>query len=201
MLQNQYFEIMEEIKRNDRADKPAGNSPKPQGRKPVTAASKTTARKLSAAGTTPSKAAASLAKTPVKSIPSRPEAKSPAKPVVQAPDSSPVIPSAEKTEDIIAPVPEKAPGESVHVTGKKSKKMAAAFKKLKVQKREIASLEKNRDRLMKDLISAIEKKKKNKKIRSLARDLNRIDKRVNNRTASYIQANKKLTNKMEKGKS
>ena len=50
---------------------------------------------------------------------------------------------------------------------------------------------------MKELISAIEKNKKNKKIRSLARDLKRMEKRVNSRTASYMQVNKKLTNKMK----
>jgi len=192
MLQNQYFEIMEEIKRNDQADKPAGKPPKPLARKPVKAASRTTARKPSTAAATPSKAAAGPAKTPVKS---------PAKPVVQPQDSSLVKPSAEKTEDIIAPVPEKATVVTANVTGKKSKKLAADFKKLKMQRKEIESLEKNRDRLMKDLISAIEKKKKSKKIRSLARDLNRIDKRVNNRTASYMQANKKLANKMKRNKS
>ena len=81
------------------------------------------------------------------------------------------------------------------MTEKKSKKLAKAFKKLKIQKKEIASLEKNRDSLMKDLISAIENKKKSKKIRNLASDFNRIEKRVKTRTASYLRAKKKLIKK------
>ena len=36
MLQKQLFEIMEDIVRNDQADKPTGNTPKAQVRKPAT---------------------------------------------------------------------------------------------------------------------------------------------------------------------
>lgn len=191
MLQNQYFEIMEDIIRNDESDKPKGNTPQRQVRKPATgstrpassttkpvpakttAAQKTTAPKPSVAGVTPPKAA-----------------KPAAKPAAQSPGSNTSAAPAR-------PAAEKAPGVPPPVAEKKSKKLAKDFKKLKVQKREIASLEKNRDRLMKDLISAIENKKKSKKIRSLARDFNRIEKRVKNRTAGYIQAKKKLTKKMK----
>ena len=187
MLQNQYFEIMEDIIRNDGSDKPKGNTPQRQVHKPATgstrpassttkpvpakttAARKTTAPKPSVAGVTPPKAA---------------------KPAAQSQGSNISVGPA-------GPTAEKAPGVSAPVTDKKSKKLAKDFKKLKLQKRVIALLEKNRDRLMKDLISAIESKKKGKKIRSLARDFNRIEKRVKNRTASHIQAKKKLAKKMK----
>ncbi len=95
------------------------------------------------------------------------------------------------------PTAEKAPKVSAPVAKKKSKKLVKAFEKLKIQKKEIASLEKNRDKLMKELITAIENKKKSKKIRNLARDFNRIEKRVENRTSSYLLEKKKLTNKMK----
>ncbi len=179
---------MEDIIRNDESDKPA-------------AAPKTTARKPSSTGVTASKTAADPAKTPAKTTPSRSTAKPAAKPAAQSPGSNtgagPARPTAKKPADTITPAAEKAPGVSAPAAEKKSKKLAKDFKKLKVQKREIASLEKNRDRIMKDLISAIENKKKSKRIRSLARDFNRIEKRVKNRTASYIQAKNKLTKKMK----
>ena len=192
MLQNQYFEIMEEIKKNDESDNPKGNTPQQQVPKPATgttgpagstakpapaktpAVPKTTAPKPSATSVTPTKAAAEPAKIPAKTTSSRSTAKSPAKPTAG-----------------------EAPGTSIPVPKKISKKLAKDFKKLKVQKGEIASLEKNRDRLMKDLISAIENKKKSKKIRSLARDFNRIEKRVIKRTASYLRVKKKLSKKMK----
>ena len=191
MLQNQYFEIMEDIIRNDKSDKPKGNTPQRQVRKPatgstrlassttkpvpakITAARKTTAPKPSVAGVTPPKAA-----------------KPAAKPAAQSQGSNISVGPAKSAAKT-------APGVSAPVADKKSKKLAKDFKKLKLQKRVIASLEKNRDRLMKDLISAIDSKKKGKKIRSLARDFNRIEKRVKNRTASHIQAKKKLTKKMK----
>ena len=192
MLQNQFFEIMEDVKMNNESDKPTGSTPQGQVPKPATgttgpagstakpapaktpAVPKTTAPKPSATSVTATKAAAEPAKTPAKTTSSRSTAKPPAKPTAG-----------------------EAPGTSIPVPKKISKKLAKDFKKLKVQQREIASLEKNRDRLMKDLISAIENKKKSKKIRSLARDFNRIEKRVKNRTASYLGAKKKLTKKMK----
>ena len=164
MLQNQYFEIMEDIIRNDESDKPA-------------AAPKTTPKTTAAPKTTARKPAAQSPGSNTSAVPARPTAKKPA--------------------DTITPAAEKAPGVSAPVAEKKSKKLAKDFKKLKLQKREIASLEKNRDRIMKDLISAIENKKKSNKIRSLARDFNRIEKRVKNKTASYMQAKNKLTKKMK----
>ena len=166
---------MEDIKKNDQSDK-------------STAARKTTVSKPSATGVT-------LPTT------AKPAAKPAAKPTAQSAGSNTSAglagPTAEKPVNKIIPAPEKAPGVSAPVVGKKSKKLAKDFKKLKLQKREIASIEKNRDRLMKDLISAIENKKKSKKIRSLARDFNRIEKRVKKRTASYLRAKKKLTKKMK----
>jgi hypothetical protein len=191
--QNQFFEIMEDIKRNDEADKPKSNTPQRQVRKPVTGSSSparsttdpvasqpTAAPKVTATSVTASKTAAGPAKIPVETTRSKSAAKPSARPA-----------------DTVIQKPEKAPGVSTPVAEKKSKKLVKAFKKLKIQKKEIASLEKNRDRLMKDLISAIENKKKSKRIRNLARDFNRIEKRVKNRTASYMQAKKKLTNKMK----
>ena len=72
-----------------------------------------------------------------------------------------------------------------------------ALKKLKIQKGEIASLEKNRDRLMKDLISAIENKKKSKKIRNLARDFNRMEKRVKTKNFQLSAGKKEAGKKMK----
>ncbi len=185
---------MEDIIRNDESDKPAAA---PKTTPKTTPAPKPTTRKPSATGVTASKTAADPAKT----TPRRSTAKPAAKPAAQLPGSNtsagPARPTAKKPADTITPAAEKAPGISAPVAKKKSKKLAKDFKKLKVQKREIASLEKNRDRIMKDLISAIENKKKSNKIRSLARDFNRIEKRVKNRTASYMQAKKKLTKKMK----
>jgi len=162
------------------------NTPQRQVRKPATGS---TSPSRSSTDPAPSKTPAASKPTVVrKTIPPKPTATS-----VTASKTA----SKTAAKPPVKPAPEKAPGVSAPVAEKKSKKLVKAFKKLKIQKKEIASLEKNRDRLMKDLISAIEKKKKNKKIRSLARDLNRIDKRVNKRTASYMQAKKKLTNKMK----
>jgi hypothetical protein len=190
--QNQFFEIMEDIIRNDESAKPKSNTPQPQVRKPATGS---TSPARSGTDPAPSKTpAASKPTVERKTIPPKPAA-------TKVTDSKTAAKPPAKPAKTVIKEPEKAPVVSTPVAEKESKKLAKAFKKLKIQKKEIASLEKNRDRLMKDLISAIEKKKKNKKIRSLARDLNRIDKRVNNRTASYMQANKKLTNKMKKGKS
>jgi hypothetical protein len=159
MLQNQYFEIMEETNRNDQSDKPIDNPPRYQA-EPAAGQVKTQVEKSH--GTSAS--------------------------------GSPAKPSAEGPEEIPLPSQGEVPGLSTRATELKSKKLEMALKKLKIQKKELASLEKNRDRLMKDLISAIEKKKKKKKIRNLARDFNRIEIRVKNKTASYMKAKKKLAN-------
>ncbi len=184
MLQNQYFEIMEDIIRNDGPDKPTGNTPQHHVPKPATGSTRPDRPTTKPA---PSKTAAP--KTTPKTTAAR-------TPTVRKPSATGVTPS-KTAAGPAGPAAEKAPVVSAPVTEKKSKKLAQDFKKLKVQKKEIASLEKNRDRLMKDLISAIENKKKSKKIRSLARDFNRIEKRVKNRNASHIQAKKKLTKKMK----
>ena len=182
---------MEDIIRNDESDKPKSNTPQGQVPKPATGS---TSPARSSTDPAPSKTPAASKPTVVrKTIPPKPTSTS-------VTSSKTAAKPPAKPANTVIQEPEKAPGVSAPVAEKKSKKLAKAFKKLKVQKKEIASLEKNRDRLMKDLISAIEKKKKSKKIRSLARDLNRIEKRLNSRTASYMQANKKLTNKMKKGK-
>ena len=89
MLQNQYFEIMEDIIRNDESDKP-------------TAAPKSTARKPSATGVTPPKAAKPAAK---------PAAQSP----VSNTSAGPARPTAKKRADTITPSAEKASGVSAPV--------------------------------------------------------------------------------------
>jgi hypothetical protein len=105
--------------------------------------------------------------------------------------------AAEKPTETIPPAPEIAPVATAPLAEKKSMKLAKVSKKLTIQKKEIILLEKKRDRLMKDLISAIENKKKSKKIRSLARDFNRIENSAKKRNASYLQAKKKLAKKMK----
>lgn len=203
MLQNQYFEFMEETNRKDQSGKPKGNPTQQQAEKPdagsgspamevpttkaattsaTTSAPNTTGPKTSTTRVTRSKTAAGQVKTQVKKTHSRSASGSPAKP------------SAEGPEEITLPSQGDVPGLSTHATQHKSKKLEKARKKLKIQKIELESLETNRDRLMKDLISAIEKKKKRKKIRNLARDFNRIEIRVKNKTASYMKAKKKLAN-------
>jgi hypothetical protein len=199
MLQNQYFEIMEETNRKDQSGKPTGNPTQQQTEKPdagsgspamevpttkaaTTSAPNTTGPKTSTTRVTRSKTAAGQVKTQVKKTHSRSASGSPAKP------------SAEGPEEITLPSQGDVPGLSTHATEHKSKKLEKARKKLKIQKIELESLETNRDRLMKDLISAIEKKKKRKKIRNLARDFNRIEIRVKNKTANYMKAKKKLAN-------
>ncbi len=186
MLQKQLFEIMEDIVRNDQADKPTGNSPKAQVSKPASGSTGP-----AGAGTKPAPssttAAPSTAATP--------------KPTAQAQGStagaSPERPAPEKSADKITAAPQKAPVASTPIPEQKSKKLMQALKKLKIQKGEIASLEKNRDRLMKDLISAIESKKKSKKIRNMARDFNRMEKKVKTTTSSYLLAKKKLAKQMK----
>jgi hypothetical protein len=180
MLENQLFEIMEDIKRNDEAEKPTGNAPKPLVGKPATGSA-------GPAGSGTKPAPSSTPATP------KPTAQTQASISSTVPDR----PAPKKSAEKITPAPEKAPAASAPIPEKKSKKLMQALKKLKIQKGEIASLEKNRDRLMKDLISAIESKKKSKKIRNLARDFNRIEKRVKARTSSYIQAKKKLAKEMK----
>jgi hypothetical protein len=170
---------MEEINKNDEQNKPTGNTPGRQVPKPAT---------RSTGSTTASTTNSDATKTPPRPAVGSKETSA---------DTVPVRPTEEKPADTTTQVPEKAPGTSTPVEEKKSKKLAKAFKRLKIQKKEITSLEKNRDRLMKDLISAIENKKKGNKIRNLARDFNRIEKRVKTRTASYLRAKKKLAKKMK----
>jgi hypothetical protein len=171
MSQNQFFEIMEENKSSEELKKAPGDTPKPRVRKPAT-------------GAVP-KTTTGPAKTPAKTSGSRSVPKPTAKPTEDISSTVPVKPTAEKPEA------------STPAGGKRSKSMAAASKKLKDQKKDLTSLGKNRDRLMKELISAIENNKKSKKIRSLARDFSRIEKKVKIRTASYLRAKKKLTKKMK----
>jgi hypothetical protein len=178
MLQNQFFEIMEDVKMNNESDKPAGSTPESKVSKP-------------AAGTTGpagSTAKSDPAKTPATS--KTPAAYQPSVTNVAASKTT-----SEKQAETINPAQKKAPVVSARAAEKISKKLAKSMKKLKNQEKEITLLEKNRDRLMKDLISAIENKKKSKKITNLARDFNRIETRVKKRTASYLQKKKELIKK------
>jgi hypothetical protein len=172
MVQNKFFEIMEDIKRRDEADKATGNALKPKVGMPATGSAGP-----SGAGAKPAPSRTAASPKPTAEPQASITGTGPAKKITTAPEKTPVAST---------PIPEK-----------KSKKLMQALKKLKIQKGEIASLEKRRDRLMKDLISAIEGKKKSKKIRNLARDFNRIEKRVKARTSSYMKAKKKLAKELK----
>lgn len=108
----------------------------------------------------------------------------------------------EMTEPVTAQAPEKQ-ADAAAVTGepantaRKSKKLAKAIKKLKEQKKEVASLEKKRENLVKDLVSAIEKSKKSKQIMSMAKEFRRYEKQTRNKSKAYLRAKRKLSKKLQ----
>ncbi len=187
--------MMEEINTNEEKKKPAGDTSSSQVPKPATGAagSKSTTVSPSTKPKPPANG-----ETEPKTSAVRSTAESPSRPATGTPTpktgagTRPAKPAIKKPSDKVTQVPEKDAGISAPRREKKTKKCAKSFKELKIQKKEIASLEKNRDRLVKELTSAIKQKKKSSKIRKLARDFSRIEKELKTRNASYLRTKKKL---------